>query len=133
MCNSKLEDAFLAAHLLAFYDEEADGPDPHAEQAVTLLAETLVFQQGVPAALGSGCASLKHKVHAILHSVKLCSKTFRDACRALNSTVSWVGDLGVERLITTVHLNASELMGDWVSDSDQQTFGGLEGGFDFQQ
>jgi hypothetical protein len=95
--------------------------DPEAKkQAAARLAPLLNLSQGVPAAVGAGRQSLRRKIHAVAHSVRLQTKSWRDAVSLLNSTLTWTGDMGVESGFWTFRQDLGILFGDWVKESDAQ-------------
>ena len=81
------------------------------------LRSILSMEQGTPVAVGSGRSSLKDKLHACTHSVKLTSGSWSRACEQMTRTCTWVGDLG-EKSIARVKTNARKLMGQWTLDAD---------------
>lgn len=83
------------------------------------LSQKLLMQQSVPVALGSGKQGLRYAVHAALHSTRLLSKSWRSATQALNSTITWVGDLG-EVSFTTYKGNTKRLMGAWCAEAERE-------------
>ena len=52
---------------------------------------------GVPAGVGSGCAGVRHKFHALLHSYRLTSDSWKRSVELVNSTFSSTGDSGTEK------------------------------------
>lgn len=94
--------------------ELGTGPDSQEARErqhaiVARLEPRLRIAQGTPTGLGSGRSSLTYKVHALAHSVRLCTNTWPDACMLLRSTVSWTADLGTESGISGFHGDASTL------------------------
>ena len=91
--------------------------DEEELQIQTDLRSILLLEQGTPVAVGSGRSSLKYKIHACTHSVKLTSHSWRRACEQMTRTCTWVGDLG-EKGISQVKTNLRKLMGEWVMNAD---------------
>ena len=90
------------------------------------LRRILVLEQGTPVAVGSGAQSVKYKIHACTHSVKLTSRSWRRSCEQMTRTCTWVGDLG-ETGVCKFNTNLKTLMGEWVMHADaeapdEQTF-----------
>jgi hypothetical protein len=90
-------------------DEEAE-----AAEAIKVLASRLELVPGVPTTIGSGRASLAAKLHCLVHSCKLTSRTWRDCATLINSTCSWTGDLGTESGVVKATSSLPLLFGDWV-------------------
>ena len=84
--------------------------DEEELQIQTDLRSILLLEQGTPVAVGSGRSSLKYKIHACTHSVKLASRSWRRACEQMTRTCTWVGDLG-ETGISQVKTDLRKLMG----------------------
>ena len=68
-----------------------------------LLAAHLLQHILPPAALGSKRASLLHKVHALLHGIRMESASWRAVGELLQNVVSVTTDQGVESGIADVH------------------------------
>lgn len=98
--------------------DDHDGVGLHARAQT--LQESLVWKAGVPAGVGSGCGSLRHKLHALLHSLRLEAPSWRAAIELLNSTVTWTGDLGTESGIVKHCESARNLVGPWVVEDDMR-------------
>lgn len=99
---------------------------PGDEKLIQLeLSDFLGLQQGVPCAVGSGCSSMKYKMHAALHAEKLKIKTWPGVAKAMNATVSYVGDLG-EAKLSGVRCNLKAMFGEWITGNVGN------GDFDFQ-
>ena len=96
----------------------SDVDDETKKQAAGRLAPLLHLSQGVPTAVGAGRQSLRQKIHAAAHSVRLHTKTWKDAASLLNATLSWTGDMGVESGFWTFRQDLATLFGDWVRQSD---------------
>ena len=90
-----------------------------AAEAVQTLDKRLALTPGVPTTTGAARASLAHKVHCVIHSGKLTSRSWRDCACRLESVVCWTGDLGTEAKIAGVRANLTELFGPWVRQSDE--------------
>ena len=87
------------------------------EQALLrYLSERIRWEQGMPAAVGSGRASVLHKLRALCHSCRLQCSSWSHLAYAVNSTFSFVGDLGVESLLTKVRCRVDDLFGPWAVD-----------------
>ena len=86
------------------------------------LRSVLKLEQGTPVGIGSGKASLKYKMRACVHSVKLTAQSWMRACEQMCRTATWVGDLG-ESGVVKVKTNLKKLMGDWVMHADAQAEG----------
>ena len=86
-----------------------------ADDVQRRLGDVLHLEQGVPVCVGR--SSLWHKMHALLHSERMTSATWRIAARLVNSTFSIVGDLG-EKNIVSFRSNLSQMFGRWVRDDD---------------
>ena len=95
----------------------------------TDLRSILALEQGTPVAVGSGRSSLKDKLHACTHSVKLTSGSWSRACELMTRTCTWVGDLG-EKSIARVKTNARKLIGQWVLDADAAADAANDDAFD---
>lgn len=82
------------------------------------LSDLLHLSQGVPTAVGSGRQSLRRKVHAVAHAVRLSCSSWRGVADMLSSTMSWTGDLGVESGFWLFRQSLRKLFGQWVVDAD---------------
>ena len=60
-----------------------------------------------PIALGVRRGSVLHKVHAVLHRLRLEAESFMDVQRMLDATHSITADLGAEAEIVRLSVNAS--------------------------
>ena len=54
------------------------------------------MSHGAPTCVGSGRASRLHVLHALLHSTRLFTKSWADACALLSGTTSITSDMGTE-------------------------------------
>jgi hypothetical protein len=89
---------------------------PNDERDIQVeLAGLFEIAQGVPSAVGSGRSGLKYKVHACFHSERFRVKSWQAVARIMNSSVTWVGDLG-ETKVSTVKCNLKTFVGPWVDD-----------------
>jgi hypothetical protein len=89
---------------------------PNDERDIQVeLAGLFEIAQGVPSAVGSGRSGLKYKVHACFHSERFRVKSWQAVARIMNSSVTWVGDLG-ETKVSTVRCNLKTFVGPWVDD-----------------
>eukprot|EP00969_Alexandrium_andersonii_P072988 3220348-Alexandrium_andersonii.AAC.1 len=61
------------------------------------LAAILTRPVECPVGLGSGRCSLAHKLNALMHARRACTKSWSDAAALCNSTVAWTTDLGTEK------------------------------------
>ncbi len=86
---------------------------------------------GVPCAVGSGRASVAHKVHAVFHSLRLVTNTLAEAVQALNSTLTFTGDLGTESQFCKFHRDARQFYGPWIAAEDEDA--GSDGGQDDEE
>ena len=110
MATSELEPALDAAHELC-------GPNVggHRQRELVAYLEPLLhLQQGAPVAVGSGQASVRRKVHALVHSQRLQSQSWSSCVGLLNRTVSRTGDCGTEAGICRYRDRLASLFGDWV-------------------
>lgn len=87
----------------------------------------LRIEQGTPTGLGSGRSSLVYKVHALAHSVRLCSADWPDACALLRGTLTWTADMGTESGIANFHGNAATLFPSWADGHPDVEDGQLGG------
>ena len=83
-----LERAFDASQLLGSEDVEEDNRNQ------TLLVALLQVKFAAPVAVGSGRQGTRHKVHAFVHSSRLVTPSWSQACKYTNSQFTNVGDLG---------------------------------------
>ena len=94
---------------------------PEARKAAAdRLSSKLGIILGVPTAVGSGRSSLIRKIHAVVHSTRLVSTSWRMAARLMCSTFSWTGDLGVESGMWTFNKPLSQVFGAWPAQADQE-------------
>jgi hypothetical protein len=82
------------------------------------LSTLLALCQGVPTAVGSGKSSLRRKVHAVIHSQRLVSGSWREAIALHNSSFSWCGDMGVESGLWLFRQDVRHLFGPWIQAED---------------
>ena len=85
---SDLVSAFRQANALCYEVDKAA-----TAIIVEELASKLQIHQGVPAAVGSGRAGLKYKMHAVAHSMRLQTESLSSVVKLLNATWS-IGDDG---------------------------------------
>ena len=95
------------------------------------LKPRLELVPGVPTAVGSGRASVLHKIKAAAHSERLQANSWGQVAVLMNSTFSRTGDLGTESRMCGWEGNLDVLMGTWVADADGVKE--VEPGFNFQQ
>ena len=123
-----LPKAFDDAHALIRHASLSDNLDVGVDGVYSCaqrLSQWLHMQQGVPVAVGSARASLRHKARAIVHSQRLESASWPSAARLLNSTATWTGDLGTESGLWRMRTTVPELFGTWVIEDesfDDQAF-----------
>ena len=92
--------------------------DDQAAELIKSMRSNLMLVQGVPTAVGSGKSSLARKVHAVVHSTRITSSSWRETVHIMNSTFSWTGDLGVESGFWLFRRHLSHLFGQWPIDED---------------
>ena len=88
---------------------------PHMQRLQELrcvLGDKLQLKQGMPVAVGASNAGLRHKIHALLHSERLTSDSWRSAVRLMNSAFSICADMGTESLICNTRVPLRRLF--WV-------------------
>lgn len=95
-----------------------DVPDAQEQQhdILSKLEPILRLHQSAPVAVGSGRCSMLHKLHAVAHSERLHSPSWLATVQLLNSTWSFVGDLGTESMFTQFRGSLKELFGDWIAE-----------------
>jgi hypothetical protein len=74
-------------------------PGQQQQDELSIMADLermLRWEPGVPVAIGSGRASAAHKLHALIHSLRLVSASWQDIAQLLRSIRSWTGDMGTE-------------------------------------
>lgn len=87
-----LKQAFAAAATLCAHPEDS----PQAQAAVSLLQSALQRRPCCPVSIGSARASVFHKMHAQLHSLRIEHRSWSQVAAAIQSTVSWLTDFGTE-------------------------------------
>ena len=85
------------------------------------LMPRLQLIPGIPTAVGSGRASVPHKVKAAAHSERLQANSWGQVAVLMNSTFSRTGDLGTESRMCGWKGTLDALFGDWVSRADGVT------------
>eukprot|EP00969_Alexandrium_andersonii_P162067 7163065-Alexandrium_andersonii.AAC.1 len=50
-----------------------------------------------PVGLASGRRAIAHKLHALMHSNRMCAKGWAQAVDLFNCAVAWATDLGTEK------------------------------------
>ena len=113
MKRSELVSAFRKAQTLSCSSRLGLSNDEQAGIAAE-IAELFKIRQGCPTALGSGRASLRHKMAAVAHSCRLQLNRWIEVPTWLNSTFSWTGDLGVESGVMQFYDDLRGLLGDWI-------------------
>ena len=99
--------------------EEEEVPLPTVNEVKKLrddLEKLLMLRQSLPVAVGSGKASLRHKLHALVHLEGMTSESWKSAAALLSSTFSFTGDLGTESHITECRVRLADLIGTWAVD-----------------
>ena len=74
--------------------------------------------QSVPTALGR--TSLKHKVHALGHALRLTSQSWQNVGKLLRSTLTVTGDLGTESRFPYFAASLRSLFGEWYANEVSQ-------------
>ena len=94
--------------------------DAEVDRAIEHLAKKIVRRQGVPSTVGSGRASVRHKLAAITHAEKLVCRSWSDVTKLFNSVISFTGDMGTESNIPLFRGRMVDLHGDWILQGGQQ-------------
>ena len=133
----RISDAVAALRTATMLATSDDVDTPECAAALKRLRSVLCLHQGVPTVVGSGYASLSHKVHAVCHSTRLTASSWPAAAQLLNSTVTWTTDLGVEARFATFRHNLVQLFGDWIREeveleAQDDGLADLDVDFDFQ-
>lgn len=84
---------------------------------VEKLEARIRWCQGMPVAVGSGRCTMVHKAHAVVHSERLGSPSWRAAAQMMCSTFAFVGDLGTESQLPGFRGRLADLFGDWAVDT----------------
>lgn len=79
---------------------------------MTFLDGCLDMVQGVPITEGSGQQSLRRKVRAVAHSLRLSSPSWQATAALMNSFCRFTGDLGVESGFWLFRQSLKKLFGD---------------------
>ena len=103
----------LARALGLAHTQQTTTDDHQGLECASSPQSLLALDQGVPVGVGSGRSSLPYKMHAYCHAVKLMAHSWTAAAVLMNSTVTWVGDLG-ESSITGFHHNLKVMFGSWI-------------------
>ena len=82
------------------------------------LQGALSITQGVPTAVGSGRQSLRRKMHAVCHSIRMTSPSWEATAALMGTFSTFTGDLGVESGVWTFQESLRTLFGPWVEASD---------------
>ena len=98
------------------YDTVAE--DAERARAQAELKAMLELNQGVPTARGRGRSGLRYKVHGLCHSERLKTVSWKSCATHINSTFTFVGDLG-EKNIIRFKSNLRLMFGDWL-DRDME-------------
>jgi len=121
---SRFRDALLLIQL------GLHGGDAHRQaltEATARLATDLIIFPAVPTGVGSGCASFKHKLHAIAHSLRLTSPSWSGVSSLLSATCTWTGDLGTESRLCLFKGSLLDLFGQWPRQADEDDEGEGDG------
>ena len=97
----KLAEVFEATHTLlrvAAAEEMTDG-DVEAEEASLNFKEAFVSLPLPPVVLGSKRGTAPHKMHGLLHSLRLIMPDWKSVLLMVRHLVSVTSDLGVEKLL----------------------------------
>jgi hypothetical protein len=94
----RLVPAFGAAAALCAHKEDS----PEGQQAVAVLEASLQRRPCCPVSTGSARASVYHKMHAQLHSLRIEHNTWGQVASTIKSTVSWLTDFGTEAGLASV-------------------------------
>ena len=111
------------AHLAGLFQDVLDLHDermPCGDKAASRhrLAKALELKTGVPSAVGSGKSATAYKLHALVHSIRMESKTWSSTCQTASSSVSVTTDLGVEYNIAAVAPFYVQTLFAWARDKD---------------
>eukprot|EP00971_Amphidinium_carterae_P250454 4972136-Amphidinium_carterae.1 len=105
---------FLARHCaLTREDHRPLVQDETALQARFERLGSLAFRPGLPTAVGSGRASGKYKLHALLHSLRMETNSWEELIHLLHNTISITTDLGAESSLPSFPLVAVRDMFPW--------------------
>ena len=119
MLVEELPEAWRHAQLLLCAQHEEE-PDKEASSR-EFLQPRLQLLPGVPTAVGSGRASVPHKIRTAAHSQRLEANSWAQVAVLMNSTFSLTGDLGTESRICGWAGDLDMLMGKWISSEDGVT------------
>lgn len=110
----------------------APGVSATEERVLMHKLEAFVsMSQGVPTAVGSGQQSLRRKVQAAAHSLRLTCPSWAATAQLIGSFCTFTGDLGVESGFWLFRQSLTKLFGPWVVHGDRgspATGAGSEGG-----
>lgn len=70
--------------------------------------------QGVPTAVGSGQQSLRRKVQAVAHSLRLSSPSWAATAQLMRNFCTFTGDLGVESGFWMFCQSLTKLFWEWI-------------------
>ena len=116
MLVEELPEAWRHAQVLLCAQHEKE-PDKEASSR-EFLQPRLQLLPGVPTAVGSGRASVPHKIRAVAHSQRLEVNSWGQVAVLMNSTFSLTGDLGTESRVCGWAGDLDMLMGKWISSED---------------
>ena len=92
-----------------------------AASKVADLQSMLHLRQGVPTAVGSGRATIRHKTHAFLHALRLQCDSWPHVIGLTDSILSYTGDLGTEQRVVELRCKLTDLFGDWIVHDSEHT------------
>ena len=121
-----LPEAWRCAQVLL----SGEGDERRVADSVHLLKPKLQLVPSVPVAVGSGRASVPHKVRAAAHSERLSANSWAQVAVLMNSTFTRTGDLGTESRLCGFRGNLDDLIGPWILHEDG--FQVDEPGFQFE-
>ena len=82
------------------------------------LIPRLMMRPCLPAAVGSGRASVAHKICAAAHSERAGCNSWTQVAHVMNSTFTRTGDLGAESHVVGWKGSLTDLLGDWLLQED---------------
>ena len=104
-----LAEVFTAAMAFIHFEHSHDQEPPeggaiHDQQLerYATLKQHVRLRTGAPVCLGSGRADAAHKLHALMHSLRLTCSSWQQVASVTNSIGVWVTDFGVEAVLSRV-------------------------------